>query len=316
MFVSDFIDEAKVALNRCSDAEAYARITDAVSLIANQSLADVNMAQMDLCVCNGCVTLPYDVDTILSVNVGGQPTLIRDQLYQYHINGSGSQDCTPCRYTDELGQFCTHKDPSEPVYLVAELDSSKDNNTELRVYGWDADGKRIYTEGANGQLEDGFLVPTVFGFSQRNPYAPAIARFDRIKKGVTTGFVKLLAVNTTDLSSHTLIGYYQPRETVPTYRRIRVPDHSWVRLKYKRKNLSVTSEKDWINIENREALFLAIRAVQSRRDRKYDEALISEREAIRIINKEVESKMPPSSIGPQIKFNDWPMECGNTGLFY
>jgi hypothetical protein len=316
MFVSDFIEEAKEALNRCSEPVAFARITDAVSLIANQSLADVNMAQMDLCVCNGCVTLPYDVDTVLSVNVGGQPTLIRDQLYQYHINGSGSLDCTPCRYTDELGEFCTLRDPSEPVYLVASLDSVNDNNKELRVYGWDDSGARIMTQNADGELEDGFLVPTIFGFSQRNNEAPAIARIDRIKKAETSGFVRLLAVNTSDLSSHTLIGNYAPKETVPTYRRIRVPDHSWVRIKYKRKNLPVTSVKDWVNLENREALFLALRAVQSRRDRKYDEARIAESEAIRLINKEIEAKMPPSSIGPQIKFNDWPMECGNVGLFY
>jgi hypothetical protein len=314
MVVSDILAEAKNVLGSCNADTVYRRITDAVRLANNQLKGDANVAQMDLCVCNGCVTLPADVGTVLAVNVGGRPTLMRDQWFQYHINGSGSENSQPCSYTDELGSVTTFKEPSGPVKLVAEIENALDSNCTLRVFGWDENGKRIYTEGANSVLEDGILIPTVYGYSVPNPDAPSVARIDRIQKSATNGFVKLIAIDPTTLASHTLIGYYQPWETNPNYRRIRVGDQSWVRMKYKKKDLEVRGSADWINIENREALILLLKAVKFRLDNQIDQAKNYEIEGMRLLSNEIESLRPPAISGPQIIFDDFPYTCDR--LFY
>lgn len=301
MFVSEILTEAKEVLGRCDNSVVFKRLTDAVRLANNQSKGnDWNIATMDLCVCEGCVTLPADVGTVMAVNSGGHPTLIRDQWYEYHINGSGTTCWVSCGYTDEYGPVVTFRDPSGPVKLLAEVENALDSNIELRVFGWDEDGKRIYTEGPSGVLEDGFLVPTVFGFSVVSPDAPSIARIDRILKPATNGFIKLIAVDPTTTATHTLIGYYQPWETVPAYRRIRVPDRSWIRIKYRRKDLEVRGTSDWINIDNREALILLLKAVKFRLDNQIEQARAYENEGMRLLNNEAESLRPPGPKSPQI----------------
>lgn len=305
MFVSSILDEAKDVLGRCDDTTVFRRITDAVKLANTGSAGnDWNIALMDLCVCDGCITLPADVGTILAANNGGAPTLLRDQWFEFHANGSGSECSSPFGYTTEYGPVCTFRDPSGPVVLIAVVENSLDSNRLLRVYGWDESGKRIYTAGANGSLEDGFLVPTTFGFSAPNPAAPAITRIDRIQKDATNGFVKLIALDSTTLASSTLIGYYLPWETTPSYRRIRVPDRSWIRIKYRRKDMEVRSASDWINLEHREALMLLLKAVKFRLDNSFDNARAAEGEGLRLLSQEAETLRPAAISPPQIIFND------------
>ncbi len=314
MFVRDFYPQAKRAFENCSEPEIFARLTDAVKLLANKGVLDINLGQMDLCVCNGCATLPRDVGTVLGMNVNGRPTLIHDQWFQYHINGPGSLDCPPCNTSYELGQFVTWRDPSAPSYLVAEVTSAADNNKRLRVYALDVDGKKIYTPGPNCTLEEGFLVPTVFGFSGRNPEAPPLSSIYRVDKETTRDFVRLIAVNASDGSAQTQIGCYEPDETLPSYRRIRVPNKSWVRIKYKKANNDIRRLADFINLDNYEALRLACRAVKYRDDDKWDQARAAEAEATRILSEEAESLLPSGPRVPQIingVFND-----NGDSLFY
>lgn len=300
MLVSDIFSEARAVLGQCSETTIFRRLSDACRLAGNKGKFDWNIANLDICVCNGCVTLPADVATVLAVNTGGSPTLMRDQWFQYHINGSGSDGCTPCGFSDELGQYPTYRDPDGPVNLVAEVENSVDSNIALRVFGWDDNGKRIYTTGPGGLLQDGFLVPTVYGFSKPNPSAPAIARIDRITKPATNGFIRLLAVDTATGTSETKIGHYQPWETNPLYRRLRVGNQEWIRLKYRRKDIEVRGLGDWINIENREALLLLLKSVKLRLDEKYDSARIAEQEGVRLLSEESEAMRPPALSGPQI----------------
>lgn len=317
MYVSQVYQDLKSSevLGSCDDDYIFARLTDAQKLVANMGIMDPAIGEMSLCVCDGCVTLPNDVETVLGVNQGGFPTLLRDEWFRYHANGPGDECWQPWNYTDIRGQVCTYKDPSAPVYLVASVESPRDSNKMLRVFGWDVDGKRIYTTDSEGNLQDGFLVPTVYGFSKPNPEAPAINRIDRIHKAETNGFIKLLAVNA-DGSPHTQIGYYRPEETNPTYVRIRVADKNWLKIKYKKRSFDVRSVNDWVNVDNREVLILAVKAVQNRRRNNLDLAGGLEAEASRILTKEVEAKRPPGISPPQIIWNEGIPAAEMDRLFY
>ena len=304
MIIDDtLIADLKQVFGTCTNPALFRRLTDAVRLANSQSKGNEwNTAQMDLCVCDGCATLPADVATVLAVNSGGQPSMLRDQWFQFHVNGPGSDDMTSWKYTDELGPVCTFRDPSAPVKLVAETENQVDSNVvELRVFGWDENGKRIYTTGANGKLEDGFLVPVIYGYAGVNSSAPAIARIDRISKGLSNGFIRLIAVDKDDLSSHTLIGHYMPWETNPLYRRVRVPDRSWIRIKYRRKDIEVRGLGDWINIENRQALLFLCKAVKlALVDGQVEQGRIYELEGMRLLSEEANSLQTNTITPPQI----------------
>ena len=303
-------------LGSCDTTEVLRRLTDACKRLANKGIFDPQIAEIDICVCNGTVTLPADVGTILAVNVGGRPSLVRDQYFAFHINGPGDEECQPCEMTDELGMVCTIRDPSAPVYLVAELDSSADNNKSIRVFGWDVDGKRIWTPNANGEMQDGFLVPTIYGNPTRSSIAPPVNRIDRIQKDVTKGFVKLIAVDQNTLQGHTMIGYYQPNETNPQYRRIKVKAHSWVRIKYKKANPELTSLTDWIPVNSREALLQFLKAVKFDLLDRHDLASAAEAAGTKLINDEATSKRPKQVLtGVQVLYADWPHQAGES-LFY
>ena len=314
MFISEIYRRAKRALETCDEVSTFEGITDAVRLLGNKGIADTSLGELTVCVHNGCITLPRDVGTVLGVNVNGAPTLLQDQWFQYHINGPGmpgrgnhnndgnsnTRGGGGCGPIIEMGQVCTYRDLNCPAYLVAEIDSAADNNKELRVFAYDVNGNKIFTHDDEGVLREGFVVPTVFGFPAPNSEAPAAVQIYRISKVPTLGFVRLSAVNASDGASQGKIGYYEPNETLPTYRRIKVPNCSFVRVKYKKANLTVTSQNDFVNIDNYEALILACRAVKFRNDDKYDAASAAEAEAARIWSEQIEAQRPSGPRVPQI----------------
>ena len=314
MYVRDVLDDVKNILGNCSDATVFKRLTEAVHIANTKIIDGPNLGQMDICCCNGCVTLPADVGTVLKVNREGRPTVLRDEWFSYLVGGPGNTDWVAFNYVDEIGQFCTYRDPSEPVKLVASVESAADNNKALRVFGWDANSKRIYTPGPNNTLEDGFLVPTVFGYALPHPTAPAIARIDRITKDVTKDFIKLIAVDPVTGAAQTQIGYYLPHETTPTYRRIRVGNHSWVRVKYRKNDITVRGLGDWIQIENTEALMLLLKAVAFRRQNQFQTASSAEAEGLRLLTDDKKANDPPALGVVQVIDNSFPY--GSDTLIY
>jgi hypothetical protein len=255
------------------------------------------------------------VGTVLGVDVCGNPTLLQDQFFKYHINGPGARG-NGCGPITEMGQVCTYRDPAYPAYLTAEVTSAADNNKKLRVYATRADnGQKIFTPGPDGKLYEGFLVPLIYGYPQRNPNVPALGRIYRISKEATKDFVKLYAVRASDGVSQTLIGHYEPDETEPTYRRIKVRAKSSVLVKYKKASLEVRSMSDWLNFSNYEALRLACRAVKYRLDDKITEARQFEEEASRILAEETEALRPSGPRVPQV-ITDIYSPQGQESLYY
>src|SRR6478609_7806439 len=63
----------------------------AIEIAAYKGNFDPWLKNLDVCAdASGCVVLPSFVGTVLSVNIGGRPSIFRNQWYQFHINGTGS----------------------------------------------------------------------------------------------------------------------------------------------------------------------------------------------------------------------------------
>lgn len=318
MLVSTIYSDVIDALGKCNQELAFRRLTEALAMLQNKSRWNPNLAEIDLCVTQNYATLPSFVGTILGVLTNGKPNYLTDATwFDYHLNGPGNQDCVGVNYAQLAGYFPTIRDPSSPVYVVAELESAADNNALIRVFGLDANGNQIFTANPDtGVMEPGFLVPTVFGFPVRAADVGPITRITRIQKAVTSARVRLLAVYPDDLTAQTLLGYYDPGETDPQYQRIKVPVHSWVRVKYQKKNPVITSVNDWISLNSSQAVVMAVKAVKFRYEDKLELARGYEDEAARLLAEDQKSTQPAVVLSPQIVNSDGFNQCANDALIY
>lgn len=295
-------------LATCNTQEVFSGLTDALRLLEQKAHFDFSLGTIDISVCASCITLPKFVGTVLGVATCAGVSYLRDQWYQFHINGMAPGNWTDCGYADELGEVVTFRDLPAPCRLVAVVENPADNNKEVRVFGTDINGKAIWQAGANAQQYEGFLVPTISGYPLSNPNAPLVARIDRIQLQIPRqGFIRLVAIdpaNPDNNTNKTLVGYYDPTEKYPAYRRIRLPCHTgWARLKYRKAYREIRATTDWIDCDNKLAIKLACQAVKLYNQRRYDEALAAESQAARMLSEDQAVKQTPTPLGPQIITN-------------
>lgn len=299
--VSDVWDEAKVIFGHCNEPRLFRQISDAIHLLANKGEIDPLVGFVDICVSNGCITLPREVETVLAVNIGGQPSLGHDELFSFHLNGPGDCGCSCSFDWFNTGSFPTYRDLPCPARLIAFLDSAEDEGVEVRVFGFDDQNRPLRTF-RNGEWTDGLLVPTIFGYALPSSEDPKVSRITDIVKGRSAANIRLSSFDGST-SSGTLLGIYEPDETRPRYRRIRIsPGSDWVRIMYRKRTSDVRSLYDRVLIHNRMALLLAMRAVKKYEENDLGSAIGFEAQAARLLT-ERESVLT-SPVGNPIQVED------------
>lgn len=303
--VDDIYDEAKKIIGSCDDVKLFRWLGDAVSLIANKGDFEGWKGYLDICTsgcsctggggCNNargcgrkCVSLPREVQTVIAVNIGGQPALGRAQLFNFHLNGPG--DCrTTCEWawTDEGENHCTYRDLIHPAKLVAYLQSPQDTGKTLTIFGFDKDGNVLRRQ-ENGVWLNGYRVPMIYGYAIPDVGAPEIARITGIFKDPTVGTVRLSTIDDSGATG-VLLSIMEPDETLPQYRRIQLNRScNWVRIAYLKTNPTFESRFDHIPLSSRVGFLLAVSARKMYSDLQIGEAHAFEADAVRL---EVEAQM-------------------------
>jgi hypothetical protein len=298
--VKEVFSEAKKIFRHCDETLLFEKIGDAVELLANKGEVDPLVGYLDICVDKAqCITLPREVETILGLNMDGHPTIGRNPLHTFHLNGPGDF-MTSCRSWADVGNFPTYRDLPCPGKLVAYLDSPEDEGKELRVFGHDDQNRPLRTR-VNGIWSDGYLVPTVFGFALPDSEAPVISRISHIFKANTVADVRLSSFDnsgTANSSTGTLLGIFEPNETKPMYRRIKLGRNAcWVRLVYRKRTYRLFSQYDRILLHSRLSLILAMRAIRFYDDTDIANATTYEAHAVRIMT-EKESSLEGPALTP------------------
>lgn len=318
MFLRDIpLEDRQEATGGCENTRAFRIYTAAVKLLTDKGLIDQSVGEIAVCICANFATLPPEVETVLGLQIGGDPAIIRNDWFAYLPGGTGDDGWTLSGFGDVLGTtFCTIRDPDRAVKLCTRIYSASDANKKIRVYGWAADGSRIHTLGPDGRMADGFFVPTIYGSQAANAAAAAIVKIDHIWKDETVGFVDLLAVDPTTNEAISTLGRYRPNETTPQYTRIRVPQEEVVRVRFRRRDLSIKSDDDWINLDDPEAFLLSCKAVVKRRAGQYAEADACEYTAARLI-KQAQERRQHGGISPMsVVLDAANLSAGKQGLFY
>jgi hypothetical protein len=260
--VATILEDSKKIFGTCNEARLFVLIADALQLVANKGDFDPYTGFIDLCVDDQHVTLPREVDAVLGVNIGGKPTLGRDQLFAFHANGPG--DCTTgCSYTwDDKGYYPVYRDIDVPAKLIADVQIESDEGKSIIVYGYD-DSQRVVRQHRNGLWQDGWAIPTLLGYNVPDSGMPLFSRITRISKEAMNGTTRL---STYDVSGSTgvLLGVYEPDELEPSYRRIKLNRAcDWVRLAYRKTSPTITSLYDRVPLRSRLGFTLAMRAVKA-----------------------------------------------------
>jgi len=262
MIVSDIYEDARDAFGKCDQAMIFRRMGDAINLLANKNPAwNPLIGYLEACVCNECVALPRDVKTPLTVAICDNPAFPRDRWFEFHINGPGPAGCTSKWFWDDRGEVPIFREITTPSRIQAILQTAQDDGKSLRIYGFDANDRELYTIDSSGVATEGILVPMNFASPQATPSSTLIKRITRIRRAETANFVQLFAIDpATSLS--TLIGYYYPDEIEPRYRRIRVKSGTTVKMMYRRNTRDIRTMNDYVPIDSRMAMIIAMKSVR------------------------------------------------------
>lgn len=314
--LAETYDEVKKVVGQCSDEVFLRTATDAFAMIASQMEPEGLRGYLDICsvgcacasggTCPStgcgkqCVSLPREVETILGVNCCGSPGLGYGSLFSFHLNGPGDGR-TSCKFSweDRGGFHSTFKDLITPSNLVVYVNTEDDNGKKFVVFGYDSDGNLLqHTVG--GEVRKGILIPTIYGYAIPDEGQPRVARITGIFKERSNSMMRL---STTDGSGALgiLLGIYEPDETVPQYRRIRLSRPcDWMTIAYKKINPTFHSIYDHVPLKSRMAFLMAVIARKFYREFDFANAHSCEADAVRM---ELNAQMaadPPTYSPPMI----------------
>jgi len=298
--VIDVIDDAKKILGHCDDHKFFRWLGDAVSLIVNKGDFEGWKGWLDICTTGGgkCITLPREVETVIAVNICGQPALGFGTLFNFHLNGPGDCGCS-CDFSwQDQGQWhSTFRDLVTPAKLVAYLQTEEDNGAELTVFGYDSNGNVLRHQVA-GEWRDGYRVPTIYGMAVSDQGAPLVARITGMFKQRTVGSIRLSTIDDSGSTGVTL-GVYEPDETLPQYRRIKINRCTpWVRVAYRKTTPIFHSRWDHVPLKSRMALLMAVSATKHYSEFKLAEAQAFEANAARMEIEAQDKAEPTTTLAP------------------
>jgi hypothetical protein len=281
VIVLDIFDDVAKILGNVGQNVIFDAITTALEVLCAKGHWDGFVGYCDIQT-DGWrnVTLPRFVDQPVSISVNGRPAYMRNKWSEFHLNGPGADEYGgqwmggvwptwsgfsgggrwgQIRAWDSIGEVCTIKPLKFTSQLVAIPDDPRDDGKTITIYGYDEDGKWIRTNG-----QDGFVVVV-----DHNKVLPDllvdqnVSRIDRITRDATQGFVRLVALDNVTRTRSLQLGYYYPDETEPRYFRIKLPfDATWIRLRYRKRTLKVTSVWQPLHLYSRTAIITMCRALK------------------------------------------------------
>lgn len=295
LLVRDLLPDARRVLGQCSTEALISRLSDATEILANKSNFDPLLGVVDIATGDGkYVTMPRVVETVLALNISGMPSFPRDRWAEFHLNGLGSDCKDSCDFFwDDKGDYPIFRDPITPVRLVAVVETAADLTHEFWVYGYDHEGNWVYSTDGLGNTVEGYKLSVFFGAVTVPASAPLFSRIVTIRKDETKGYVSLYGYPDGSVSGG-LYGYYEPFETLPQYRRIRLSKNAcWVRVQFRRKVFRLRTETDLIPLHSKLALMLMLKGLQKLDTDRIEEAEMYERKAVQYLIEEQFSRNPP-----------------------
>jgi hypothetical protein len=308
IIVADLYDSACDIFGPIGQQKIFDRMTEAIELLANMSNWDALVGYVDIQTFDSFyVTLPQYVDQVLAINVNKSVGALRNQWFEFHLNGLGQDNDNadvvgsnrPCGGWEEVGEMPCAFPLLAPSYLVAAPFSNVDNGTPIRVYGIDINDLPIYGPDANLGVTITCEQNSFDISSQNLPFK----RIDRIVLGEPQGFIQLFATDGAQYLQS--LGVFWPNVAEPKFRVIKIGQKAvTVRMRYRKRLLKITSLTDPIHMRSRSAMLNAMRAIMTGiQDPNAAQVLLMA--AKDMLNKEWRATHPNEEFGLQIDPSTW-----------
>jgi hypothetical protein len=310
------------ALGMCpSDDLVIDTINEAQERLLNREDDPVGaLVVYQFCSSNYCLVLPRQVRTVIGWEVCGTPGTPRPLWYRFHINGPG-QLCP----TSGCGLQPIDRGIAVAFSEVAGADKY------IRVYAQDASdaGKKVILKYYRGDTRQKFYS-SIGGFVQEGEEITLVAPplYAMTSTFVMPGGLYGVIKDTTDYpinlyeydgSGNTqMLAWYEPSETVPTYRKIYVPglgqagacantcdeqcdleegeetcEQATVTALVKLQHVPVVVDNDPLVLGNVAALKLMSMAIQREGQERFTESAVLEAKAARELKGELASYLGP-----------------------
>lgn len=268
MRVAEVYAKAKQFLGNVDQTTVFSFLTDAVVALSAKAEFEVMKCYLDLGLqSSNTVTLPGFVDVPLKISIGDNPAFSRDRTYEFSINGPGP-NATRVNGWEDLGFVPTLVTLPSASRLLITGSSGSDIGLKVVVRGLDS---------SNAEINETLTIASS-DVASTNTFAKIL----EVGKDATTNSISLYA--TADGTTHTtLLSTYQPYETTPSYRQIRLSaTGSSVRMLVRRKFFKIYTMDDFIPVQSELGLMLMIKALVSYQRTEVQLARAQEEDAVRI----------------------------------
>jgi hypothetical protein len=166
---------------------------------------------------------------------------------------------------------------------------------------YDTAANAINTASVTGRI---FLLSLGSGVQSINSFIPEILvkRVERVllSPSIRNGFIDLYAWDQGRDENLTILGHYNPIESEPKYRRIKIMDAcQWVRMRYRRKSFRILTDEDYIPLGSSSAIIMMLRALELYKTNFYDEGQKYEALAVKFLMEDHMAVSGPESISVQ-----------------
>lgn len=268
-------------------------------------------ARYKVCTHRRCITWPRQLETIEGLKICGAPMTLRNVWYDFLGYGCYG-DVGRYRYggnlplgddaIHDLGNVVLHRDlEGEDKVVRVYADVTESASAVINLQGYDENGNWVRTQ-VSGAWIDGENVaisttPTNSVTVWRAPGPLAV------RKPVTNGVVRLYSYDT-GTTDQVDLAVYEPDETIPQYRRSRLPclpnsccgdddaeddecSNVPVEVIGKLRQIPVSADEDWLIIQHVEALRLACKAIKKEENNLQAEAIPLWAQAKQLLQKQL-----------------------------
>ena len=253
-----------------------------------------------LCVSNtSCLTWLREIETIEAFALDKIPREIRNEWYEFLEMGPGLQDeccgsayCSGRQLIDDGESPCfddvIYNGNNKKLAVYCDVTETTTDPIILRFYRGDSKEKcrtELGSPGSGNWVEGEYLTLPAAGNYQLTTNTVMPGGVYAVIKPVTKGVIRLYEYDTVDLTYRRL-GYYEPSETKPVYRRSRVPglkylatsdgstcERHTITVIGKFRFIPASDKNDFIQIPHLDAVRLACQAILREESGKLEEAV-------------------------------------------
>lgn len=242
----------------------------------------------------GCITLPYELETPIKVKIGDRSGDVWSQWFKYYDTPYlNDDDCLPAfnaLYEEGNTYPIVYDVPAGGSQIGVLGICSEADDAHVIVKGVDATGREIFTHHKGEQISGEYLS-IVKG--QIRVTTASFAKITNVVKTKTNGYVQLLAV---DLKANTrcFLADYSPLEEIPAYRRCRLTkrcnENSVITVLGRIRLKENYADSDVIPVENIAALKIAAQGLQLQENNDFQGAAAKDRAVDTLVTQENQYK--------------------------